>query len=163
VLPAAIRARVSVEAGITPLEDVRRRRRRVGRRRPLRRVAPAAVLYKEFGITAEAVAAAAASIAEGPGLSRPGADYRLKTARKRVTMADVLGQLTEAGVSVWLDDISRERLRTGNLASLIKDFHVVGVTSNPTIFANALAKGDAYDDQIKDLAIRGVASTKRPG
>ena len=71
-------------------------------------------------------------------------------------MTDVLGELTEAGVSVWLDDISRERLRTGNLAALVRDFHVRGVTSNPTIFANALAKGDAYDEQIKDLAVRGV-------
>jgi transaldolase len=71
-------------------------------------------------------------------------------------MTDVLGELTKAGVSVWLDDISRERLRTGNLASLVKDFHVRGVTSNPTIFANALAKGNAYDDQIKDLALREV-------
>ena len=72
-------------------------------------------------------------------------------------MSDVLGELTQAGVSVWLDDISRERLRSGNLESLVRDFHVRGVTSNPTIFANALAKGDAYDEQIKDLAIRGVA------
>jgi len=71
-------------------------------------------------------------------------------------MTDVLGELTKAGVSVWLDDISRERLRTGNLASLVKDFHVRGVTSNPTIFASALAKGNAYDDQTKDLALRGV-------
>ncbi|HEY1821577.1 MAG TPA: transaldolase [Trebonia sp.] len=72
-------------------------------------------------------------------------------------MTDVLGELTQAGVSVWLDDISRERLRTGNLETLIRDFHVQGVTSNPTIFANALAKGDAYAEQIKDLAIRGVS------
>ncbi|HEX3514338.1 MAG TPA: transaldolase [Trebonia sp.] len=72
-------------------------------------------------------------------------------------MTDVLEELTQAGVSVWLDDISRERLSTGNLASLMRDFHVRGVTSNPTIFANALAKGHAYDDQIKDLAIRGVS------
>jgi transaldolase len=71
-------------------------------------------------------------------------------------MSDVLGELTQAGVSVWLDDISRERLRSGNLESLVRDFHVRGVTSNPTIFAGALAKGDAYDEQIKDLAIRGV-------
>jgi transaldolase len=71
-------------------------------------------------------------------------------------MTDVLGDLTKAGVSVWLDDISRERLRTGNLEALIKDFHVRGVTSNPTIFASALAKGDAYDEQTKDLALRGV-------
>jgi transaldolase len=71
-------------------------------------------------------------------------------------MSDVLQELTDAGVSVWLDDISRERLRSGNLASLVKDFHVRGVTSNPTIFASALAKGDAYDEQVKDLAVRGV-------
>jgi transaldolase len=71
-------------------------------------------------------------------------------------MSDVLGELTKAGVSVWLDDISRERLRSGNLEALVRDFHVRGVTSNPTIFANALAKGDAYDEQIKDLALRGV-------
>ena len=71
-------------------------------------------------------------------------------------MSDVLEELTQAGVSVWLDDISRNRLITGNLAALIRDSHVRGVTSNPTIFANALAKGEAYDEQIKDLAIRGV-------
>jgi transaldolase len=72
-------------------------------------------------------------------------------------MADVLGELTNDGVSVWLDDISRERLRTGNLQALMKDFHVRGVTSNPTIFAGALAKGNAYDDQLKDLAARKVS------
>jgi transaldolase len=72
-------------------------------------------------------------------------------------MSDVLGELTEAGVSVWLDDISRDRLRTGNLETLIRDYHVRGVTSNPTIFAHALSKGDAYDEQLKDLKIRGVS------
>jgi transaldolase len=72
-------------------------------------------------------------------------------------MTDVLEELTQAGVSIWLDDISRERLNSGNLAALIRDFHVRGVTSNPTIFAAALAKGDAYDEQIKDLAVRGVS------
>jgi transaldolase len=70
---------------------------------------------------------------------------------------DVLGQLTAAGVSVWLDDISRNRLITGSLADLIRDRHVVGVTSNPTIFAHALGSGSAYDGQIADLAVRGVA------
>jgi transaldolase len=69
---------------------------------------------------------------------------------------DVLGQLSEAGVSVWLDDISRDRLRTGNLQSLIDNYHVVGVTSNPTIFAKALSAGSAYDEQIADLKARGV-------
>ena len=70
---------------------------------------------------------------------------------------DVLGQLSGAGVSVWLDDISRDRLRTGNLQALIDDLHVVGVTSNPTIFAKSLSAGTAYDDQIEDLKIRGVS------
>jgi len=72
-------------------------------------------------------------------------------------MSDVLGELTNDGVSVWLDDISRDRLQTGNLEQLARDFHVRGVTSNPTIFAHALSKGNAYDDQIKDLAVRGVS------
>jgi transaldolase len=69
---------------------------------------------------------------------------------------DVLEQLSAAGVSVWLDDISRERLTTGNLADLIRDRHVVGVTSNPTIFAHALASGSAYDSQLADLEVREV-------
>jgi transaldolase len=68
----------------------------------------------------------------------------------------VLGELTAAGVSIWLDDISRERLRSGNLAELIRDWAVTGVTSNPTIFAHAVAHGDAYDQQLHDLAIREV-------
>jgi transaldolase len=70
---------------------------------------------------------------------------------------DILQQLSDAGVSIWLDDISRERLTTGNLATLIRDMHVVGVTSNPTIFAHALSSGFAYDDQLADLALRGVS------
>jgi transaldolase len=69
---------------------------------------------------------------------------------------DILGQLSAAGVSVWLDDISRERLTTGNLAALIRDRHVVGVTSNPTIFAHALSSGSSYDRQIADLEVREV-------
>jgi transaldolase len=69
---------------------------------------------------------------------------------------DVLEQLSAAGVSVWLDDISRERLATGNLARLIRDRHVVGVTSNPTIFAHALGSGSAYASQLADLEIREV-------
>ncbi|GAB3146129.1 transaldolase [Microbispora hainanensis] len=72
-------------------------------------------------------------------------------------MNENLKRLTDAGVSIWLDDISRERLRSGNLAALIRDKYVTGVTSNPTIFASALSKGDAYDAQLRDLAIRGVS------
>jgi transaldolase len=71
-------------------------------------------------------------------------------------MSDALGDLTKAGVSVWLDDISRDRLRTGNLQELMKDFHVRGVTSNPTIFAKALSSGSAYDEQTRELKVRGV-------
>ncbi|MEU7897914.1 transaldolase [Nonomuraea sp. NPDC049152] len=71
-------------------------------------------------------------------------------------MSENLKKLTSQGVSIWLDDISRERLRSGNLEQLIREKNVVGVTSNPTIFANALSKGDAYDAQLHDLAVRGV-------
>src|SRR5215831_10074984 len=70
---------------------------------------------------------------------------------------DALAQLTDMGVSIWLDDISRDRLSTGNLASLVKDFHVRGVTSNPTIFAKALSSGSSYAAQVADLALRGVS------
>ena len=69
---------------------------------------------------------------------------------------DRLGALSDAGVSIWLDDLSRERLKTGNLAELIRDLHVVGVTTNPTIFATALADGEAYDEQVRELAARGA-------
>ncbi|MGI5487389.1 transaldolase [Microtetraspora malaysiensis] len=72
-------------------------------------------------------------------------------------MSENLKRLTGAGVSIWLDDISRDRLRTGDLAALIRDKQVVGVTSNPTIFAGALSKGDAYDAQLHDLRVRGVS------
>jgi transaldolase len=71
-------------------------------------------------------------------------------------MSDVLAELTNAGVSIWLDDISRDRLRTGNLKDLIDNFQVRGVTSNPTIFAHALSKGSAYDEQCADLNARDV-------
>jgi transaldolase len=68
-----------------------------------------------------------------------------------------LAELAAAGVSIWLDDLSRERLQTGNLQSLITDDSVVGVTTNPTIFAAALAHGDAYDKQVRELAARGAS------
>ena len=71
-------------------------------------------------------------------------------------MSDSLATLSAEGVSIWLDDISRERLRTGNLQDLIDGKHVVGVTSNPTIFSKALEKGDAYDEQARELALRKI-------
>ncbi len=66
-----------------------------------------------------------------------------------------LAQLSAAGVSIWLDDLSRERILSGSLQALIDDKNVVGVTTNPTIFAAALAKGDAYDAQVAELARAG--------
>ena len=61
-------------------------------------------------------------------------------------------RLSEAGVSIWLDDLSRERLDTGNLAELVRTRDVVGVTTNPTIFAKALSEGNAYDGTLAELA-----------
>jgi transaldolase len=72
-------------------------------------------------------------------------------------MSDPLADLSAQDVSIWLDDISRERLRSGNLQDLIDTLHVVGVTSNPTIFQKALEKGDAYDDQVRDLRTREIS------
>jgi transaldolase len=71
-------------------------------------------------------------------------------------MTDRLAELSAAGVAVWIDDLSRVRLTTGGLDQLRREKHVVGVTTNPTIFAKALADADAYDEQVKDLAARGV-------
>jgi len=72
-------------------------------------------------------------------------------------MNQPLADLSAAGVAVWLDDLSRERLVSGNLAGLVADQHVVGVTTNPTIFQKAMAEGDAYDEQLDELALRGVS------
>ena len=60
--------------------------------------------------------------------------------------------LSEAGVSIWLDDLSRERITSGGLERLIDERNVVGVTTNPTIFANALAKGEGYTERLHALA-----------
>jgi transaldolase len=70
-------------------------------------------------------------------------------------MSERLKALADAGVSIWLDDLSRERIETGNLADLVKESSVVGVTTNPTIFASALANGERYDDQVRELAATG--------
>jgi len=67
-----------------------------------------------------------------------------------------LAALSAAGVSVWLDDLSRDRLQSGNLSELINTRSVVGVTTNPSIFQAALAKGHAYDAQVAELAERGA-------
>ena len=67
-----------------------------------------------------------------------------------------LQSLADAGVSIWLDDLSRERIASGNLAELIENYHVVGVTTNPTIFAKALSDGDRYTEQVRELKSNGA-------
>jgi transaldolase len=71
-------------------------------------------------------------------------------------MSERLQQLTEAGVSIWLDDLSRDRLESGNLADLVKNWSIVGVTSNPAIFQKALSDGERYDPQVRELAAAGA-------
>jgi len=73
-----------------------------------------------------------------------------------MTTATPLAELSAAGVSIWLDDLSRERINSGGLQDLIKNSNVVGVTTNPTIFAGALAKGEAYTEQVATLAAAGT-------
>ena len=72
-------------------------------------------------------------------------------------MANALQQLAESGVSVWLDDLSRARIQSGDLAKLVEHGGVVGITTNPTIFAKAIGAGSGYEDQVRDLALRGTA------
>src|SRR5690348_8785582 len=67
-----------------------------------------------------------------------------------------LAALSTAGVSVWLDDLSRDRLQSGSLAELRDTRCVVGVTTNPSIFQAALSMSDAYDKQVRELAERGA-------
>ncbi|MFF2145999.1 transaldolase [Kitasatospora sp. NPDC058190] len=75
-------------------------------------------------------------------------------------MTDALKRLSDEGVAIWLDDLSRTRLNSGNLAELVQNKHVVGVTTNPTIFQKAIAgSGDtSYDGQLRDLAVRKVTT-----
>lgn len=74
-------------------------------------------------------------------------------------MNDRLKALTDAGVSIWFDDLSRARLTSGNLAEMIADYSVVGVTTNPTIFAAALTQGADYADQLKGMSDVDAAIT----
>ncbi|MGH3537331.1 MAG: transaldolase [Pseudonocardiaceae bacterium] len=74
-----------------------------------------------------------------------------------MSSTDTLKALSEAGVSIWLDDLSRQRINSGNLAKLITEQHVVGVTSNPTIFAHAVVHAEDYAEQVKQLAARGAS------
>ncbi len=71
-------------------------------------------------------------------------------------MTDRLQQLSDLGVSIWLDDLSRELIQEGELQRLIDEDHVVGVTTNPSIFAAALADGEKYTEQVRELAAQGA-------
>lgn len=76
-----------------------------------------------------------------------------------MTTQSPTAELSALGVSIWLDDLSRERIDSGGLQRLIDERNVVGVTTNPTIFATALAKGEAYDSQVAELAASGATVT----
>lgn len=71
-----------------------------------------------------------------------------------------VADLAAAGTSVWLDDLSRDRITGGGLADLIASSGVVGVTTNPAIFASAMSKGTAYDRQIAELKAAGADSAE---
>ncbi|RYF19639.1 MAG: transaldolase [Oxalobacteraceae bacterium] len=72
-------------------------------------------------------------------------------------MANALQQLADSGVAIWLDDLSRARIQSGELADMVEHGGVVGITTNPTIFAKAIGSGSGYEEQIHDLALRGTA------
>lgn len=76
-------------------------------------------------------------------------------------MSTPTAQLSAAGVSIWLDDLSRTRIASGNLQQLIDTRNVVGVTTNPTIFANAITdpSDTSYDAQVAELASTGASAT----
>jgi transaldolase len=71
-----------------------------------------------------------------------------------------LQRLHDAGVSIWLDTLSRDLLETGRFAGLVDDFAVSGATSNPTIFAKAITGSERYDDQLRSLLASGVADPR---
>ncbi|MFJ4630108.1 transaldolase [Streptomyces sp. NPDC088847] len=70
--------------------------------------------------------------------------------------AGALKRLSDEGVSIWLDDLSRKRIESGNLAELVDTRNVVGVTTNPSIFQAAIGSGEGYEEQLADLAVRKV-------
>ncbi|MGW1623679.1 transaldolase [Streptomyces sp. NPDC002172] len=78
------------------------------------------------------------------------------TVTEATATAGALKRLSDEGVSIWLDDLSRKRISTGNLAELVADRNVVGVTTNPSIFQAAIGSGEGYEEQLSDLAVRGV-------
>ncbi|MFI2640568.1 transaldolase [Streptomyces sp. NPDC018610] len=78
------------------------------------------------------------------------------TVTEATATAGALERLSAEGVSIWLDDLSRPRIDSGDLAGLVESKHVVGVTTNPSIFQAAIGSGEGYEAQLADLAVRGV-------
>ncbi|QFZ73350.1 transaldolase [Streptomyces fagopyri] len=78
------------------------------------------------------------------------------TVTEAAATAVILKRLSDEGVSIWLDDLSRKRIASGNLAELVATKHVVGVTTNPSIFQAAIGSGAGYEEQLAELAVRGV-------
>ena len=72
-------------------------------------------------------------------------------------MTKSLQELADLGVAVWLDDLSRPRLHSGSLAAMVERGDIVGITTNPTIFAKAIGVGSGYEAQLHELALRGTA------
>ncbi|MFB0493113.1 transaldolase [Methylobacterium sp. OAE515] len=72
-------------------------------------------------------------------------------------MTDPLHDLAAAGVAIWLDDLSRPMIESGALAEAVERDGVIGITTNPTIFAKAIGAGEGYDGHVRDLALRGTA------
>jgi transaldolase len=86
----------------------------------------------------------------------PIARKKMITVTEATAAAGALERLSDEGVSIWLDDLSRKRITSGNLAELVEHQHVVGVTTNPSIFQAAIGSGEGYEEQLADLAVRGV-------
>ncbi|MEU1403032.1 transaldolase [Streptomyces sp. NPDC005728] len=78
------------------------------------------------------------------------------TVTEAIATSGALKRLADEGVSIWLDDLSRKRITSGGLAELVESGGVVGVTTNPSIFQAAIGSGEGYEEQLTDLAVRGV-------
>ena len=72
-------------------------------------------------------------------------------------MINAYKSLASAGVAVWLDDLSRPRILSGDLARMVDRGDIVGITTNPTIFSKSISAGSGYEDQLRELALRGTA------
>ncbi len=162
VLPRAVTARLAVEPGAThELVEVGRQRRRRARPRPLRRLGAGRDRAREARLHAPRTsprAPARCSSAAATIRAREGdpTDVPPRTP-PRCELLSALGQ------SVWIDYLSRESIRGGHLQGLIDDDAVVGATSNPTIFQKAMAAGDAYDEQLRELDARARRSRTSSG